>query len=134
MLTDSLQRGLREREEHARGRQTSTVNFIPFFRRCSVFRSFAISPASPDIYRCYLFAVIHYLSFLQLYVFFYTREISNLEKKKDPSSPKDWIKIREREREREREGCKRPIRYPIRGPRMPSTSLTARQTPDRRLE
>ena len=72
-------------------------------------------------------AVIHYLSFLQLYVFFYTREISNLEKKR--------IHLpRKIEREREREGCKRPIRYPIRGPRMPSTSLTARQTPDRRLE
>lgn len=39
------------RARGTRGRQTSTVNFISFFRRCSVFRSFAISPSPsfPDM-------------------------------------------------------------------------------------
>lgn len=39
------------RARGTRGRQTSTVNFISFFRRCSVFRSFAISlsPSFPDM-------------------------------------------------------------------------------------
>lgn len=88
-----------ERPTRARGtreRQTDVncqfYSLLSPMLRFPIFRHFSSFPG--------YIAVIHYLSFLQLYVFFYTREISNLEKEKDPSSPKDWIKIRERERER----------------------------------
>lgn len=47
------------RARGTRGRQTSTVNFISFFRRCSVFRSFAISPTSMWNYRYYPLYLFH---------------------------------------------------------------------------
>lgn len=121
------------RARGTRGRQTSTVNFISFFRRCSVFRSFAISPTSMWNYRYYPLYLFHLftsrtfllrliLTSLQItydwYVWSARSEISF----DHPSFTIFWdaIKIlglwRLRDAEEERkEGCKRPIRYPIRG-------------------
>lgn len=74
------------RARGTRGRQTSTVNFISFFRRCSVFRSFAISPSPsfPDmesllsfparpLFICPFSPSFHY-THIYIYLLFATRE------------------------------------------------------------
>lgn len=85
------------RARGTRGRQTSTVNFISFFRRCSVFRSFAISPSPsfPDmesllsfparpLFTCPFSPSFHYT---HTYIYIYYSRLANV----TPCRPKFLI-------------------------------------------
>lgn len=86
MLTDSLQRGLREREEHAADRRQLSILFPSFADApFSDLSPFLLHPASPIWNRCYLFPRVRYLpvpslhpsithTHIYIYLLFATRE------------------------------------------------------------
>lgn len=86
MLTDSLQRGLREREEHAADRRQLSILFPSFADApFSDLSPFLLHPASPIWNRCYLFPRVRYLpvpslhpsithTYIYIYLLFVTRE------------------------------------------------------------
>lgn len=84
MLTDSLQRGLREREEHAADRRQLSILFPSFADApFSDLSPFLLHPASPIWNRCYLFPRVRYLpvpslhpsiTHIYMYLLFATRE------------------------------------------------------------
>lgn len=135
----------RERESErnrAGGGQTSTVNFISFFLADAPFSPhlspFLPSPFLPSIHLspCLSFARISLNYTHRTYDWVISAEISiSLSTIHLLLSPSFRIAIKILQEENEEEGRrKRPDSISHSWLRMPSTSLTARQTPDRRLE
>lgn len=94
MLTDSLQRGLREREEHAADRRQLSILFPSFADApFSDLSPFLLHPASPIWNRCYLFPRVRYLpvpslhpsiTHTHIYIYIYYSRLANVTLRTSP--------------------------------------------------